>query len=201
MTMQTFHPTLAHVLWRPNGARASRVARACALAFFGALLLTISAKVQIPFTPVPLTMQTLVVLLLGFAYGARLGAFCLLLYLGGGALGLPVFAGTPHQGIGLAYMLGPTGGYLIGFAAAAVFCGMLAERGWDRHPGTVLAAMLAGNLLIYACGLTWLGTLFGWDKPLLQMGMLPFLPGDLVKIAMAMALLPGAWKFVGKRGA
>jgi len=199
MNTQTFHPTLAGELWRrPAHARAQRMLRAFALALLGSLLLTLSAKVQIPFYPVPLTMQTLVVLLLGFAYGARLAALCMLLYLAEGALGLPVFAGTPEKGVGLAYMLGPTGGYLAGFVAAAALCGALAERGWDRRVVPTLAAMLAGNLLIYACGLLWLGLLLGWDKPLLQWGLLPFLPGDLLKIALATAALPGAWRLLGK---
>ena len=165
----------------------------------GALLLTLSAKVQIPFYPVPLTMQTLVVLAIGFAYGRALGVFSVLLYLGAGAAGLPVFAGTPEKGIGVAYLLGATGGYLFGFVIAAGVCGALAEKGWDRRASTTFAAMLLGNLIIYAFGLLWLGALLGWDKPLLQWGLYPFIPGDLLKIALAMVALPGAWQMLGKR--
>ena len=123
----------------------------------GTLALALSAKIQIPFWPVPLTMQTLVVLLIGMAYGWRLGGATLLLYLAEGAVGLPVFAGTPEKGIGLAYMLGTTGGYLLGFALAAAACGALAERGWDRSFARVVAAMLIGNAIIYSTGVLWLG--------------------------------------------
>ena len=164
----------------------------------GSLLLTLSAKVQVPFYPVPLTMQTFVVLAIGFAYGWKLGALTILLYLAQGSVGLPVFAGTPEKGIGIAYMMGPTGGYLLGFVFAAAACGWLAEKGWDRRGSTALAAMLIGTLIIYALGLLWLGTLLGWDKPILQWGMVPFLPGDLVKIVLAMVVLPGAWKILKK---
>ena len=116
--------------------RATALAGAALLALAGSLLLTLSAKVQVPFYPVPITMQSLVVLCLGATLGARLGAATVVLYLLEGALGLPVFAGTPERGIGLAYMAGPTGGYLIGFVAAAYLVGLLAERGWDRsHVG------------------------------------------------------------------
>ncbi|MDD9858373.1 MAG: biotin transporter BioY [Gammaproteobacteria bacterium] len=182
-------PTLAAALWQNQG-RLHRLI----LAVAGSVLLTVSAKVQIPFYPVPLTMQTFVVLAIGMAFGWKLGALTVLLYLAEGAAGLPVFAGTPAKGAGLAYMSGPTGGYLLGFIAAAAACGFLAERGWDRRASTTFAAMLIGNLLIYACGLAWLGAVVGWDKPVLAWGMLPFLPGDALKIALAVVALPGAWK-------
>ena len=193
-TIETIkHPTLAAELWRGQSQL-----RAITLAVVGSLLLTLSAKAQIPFYPVPLTMQTFVVLAIGFAYGWRLGALTILLYLAEGAVGLSVFAGTPEKGIGVAYMLGTTGGYLLGFVVAAGVCGYLAEKGWDRRASTTVAAMLIGNLIIYALGLLWLGALLGWDKPLLQWGLYPFLPGDLVKIALAVVVLPGAWKALGK---
>ena len=163
------------------------------------MALTISAKVQIPFYPVPMTMQTFVVLLTGIAYGTRLGVVTLLLYLGMGALGLPVFAGTPEKGIGLAYMLGPTGGYLIGFVIAVAICGWLSERGWDRRPVTTATAMLAGNVLIYLPGLLWLGTVVGWDKPIVQWGLTPFLLGDLFKLLLAAGALPLVWRAIGRR--
>ena len=194
MTTETIrHPTLAAELWRGRGPA---LARPLILAVVGSLLLTLSAKAQIPFYPVPFTMQTLVVLLIGFAYGWKLGALTVLLYLLQGAAGLPVFAGTPEKGIGVAYMLGTTGGYLTGFVFAAATCGWLAEKGWDRRIITTCAAMLIGNAIIYACGLLWLGTLLGWDKPLLAWGMYPFLLGDLLKIALAMVVLPAAWKAI-----
>lgn len=198
MSNQTiFYPTLATILW-PRNSKA-HTWRLPILALVGVMALTISAKVQIPFYPVPMTMQTFVVLLTGIAYGTRLGVVTLLLYLGMGALGLPVFAGTPEKGIGLAYMLGPTGGYLIGFVIAVAICGWLAERGWDRRPVTTATAMLAGNVLIYLPGLLWLGTVVGWDKPIVQWGLTPFLLGDLFKLLLAAGALPLVWRAIGRR--
>ncbi|MDD9823233.1 MAG: biotin transporter BioY [Gammaproteobacteria bacterium] len=191
-------PTLATVLWRGRAHGQLHPLRQLALAAAGSALLALAAKVQIPFYPVPLTMQTFVVLALGMAFGCKLGALTVLLYLAEGAAGLPVFAGAPAKGAGLAYMLGPTGGYLLGFVAAAAACGFLAERGWDRRASTTFAAMLAGNLLIYACGIAWLGTVVGWDKPVLALGLYPFLPGDALKIALAVVALPGAWKALNR---
>jgi len=173
--------------------------RGAIIIVLGSLLLTLSAKIQIPFYPVPLTLQTLVVLLIGATCGWRLGALTVIAYMAQGAAGLPVFAGTPEKGIGLAYMVGPTGGYLLGFVLAAAATGFLAERGFDRNPFTAFAAMIAGNALIYLPGLLWLGALLGWDKPILEWGFYPFLLGDLTKAALGAALLPLAWKFVGRR--
>ncbi|MFK7856196.1 MAG: biotin transporter BioY [Granulosicoccus sp.] len=161
----------------------------------GSVLLTLAAKLSIPFYPVPLTLQTLVVLCLGMVLGPTLGAAAVLAYLAQGALGLPVFAGTPEKGIGIAYMLGTTGGYLLGFVVAAFVVGLLAKRHWDRSMLTTIAAMVIGNAIIYAFGLVWLGSIVGWDKPILAWGMTPFLLGDLAKILIAAALLPAAWKF------
>ena len=161
----------------------------------GTILLAISAKIQIPFFPVPLTMQTFVVLLIGFAFGWRLGGLTVLAYLAEGAAGLPVFAGTPEKGIGIAYMAGPTGGYLLGFLAAAVVTGFLAEKRWDRTWLGATAAALIGLTVIYAFGLLWLGTVAGWDKPVLEWGLLPFLPGEALKLFLLGAVLPLAWKF------
>ena len=140
-------------------------------------------------------------LVIAMAFGPRLGAATVMLYLAEGAVGLPVFAGTPEKGIGLAYMLGGTGGYLLGFLLAAALVGMLAERGWDRNVGTTALAMLFGNVVIYVPGLLWLGTLFGWDKPILAWGLTPFLLGDVTKLALAAAVLPLLWKLAAKRHA
>jgi biotin transport system substrate-specific component len=112
--------------------------------------------------------------------------------------GLPVFAGTPERGIGLAYMVGPTGGYLVGFVLAAVVVGILAERRWDRGIATTLAAMTAGTAIIFTCGVLWLGAIVGWDKPVLELGVIPFLPGAAFKIALAAAVLPLAWRVAGR---
>ena len=114
-------------------------------------------------------------------------------------LGLPVFAGSPEKGIGLAYMMGGTGGYLLGFLAAAVTCGWLGEKGWDRNVFKTAAAMFIGNALIYIPGILWLGLLFGWDKPIIEWGLTPFILGDITKIALATAVLPLAWTFLNKK--
>ncbi|AZO00833.1 biotin transporter BioY [Mesorhizobium sp. M9A.F.Ca.ET.002.03.1.2] len=167
------------------------------LAIAGSLALWLSAKLQVPFYPVPMTMQTFVVLVIGTAFGWRLGAATIALYLAEGALGLPVFAGTPEKGIGLAYMAGPTGGYLLGYLPAAALCGFLAKRGWDRRIVTMALSMLLGTVVIYAFGLSWLGAVLGWDKPILAWGLTPFILGDLLKLALAAAVLPLAWKFAG----
>ena len=124
------------------------VVRNLILAIVGSLALWVSAKLSIPFWPVPLTMQTLVVLVIGMAFGARLGAATVLLYLAEGAVGLPVFSGTPEKGIGLAYMMSTTGGYLVGFVLAAGAVGFLAERGWDRSPVKTALAMVLLTLVV-----------------------------------------------------
>jgi biotin transport system substrate-specific component len=180
------HPTLANALWSP--AAGSNAARAIVLAVIGSILLTMSAKIQVPFWPVPMTMQTFVVLVLGVAYGWQLAGSTVLLYLAQGTVGLPVFAG----GSGLAYVAGPTGGYLGGFLLAAVAVGWLAERGWDRSVLRTLAAMLVGTVIIFACGIGWLSTLIGLPQAI-SAGLMPFLLSEAVKIALATALVPFAW--------
>ncbi len=154
----------------------------------GIALLSASAHIKIPFYPVPLTMQTLIVLGIGMTYGVRLGGATLLGYLAAGFIGLPVFAG----GAGMAYMMGPTGGYLAGFFAAAVVLGALAERGWTRSWATAAAAMLMGNVIIYLLGVAWLTSLIGWDKAV-QFGLLPFLYGDALKLIIAALGIPYLW--------
>src|SRR5215475_1156537 len=160
--LQTTHgrSTLASVLW-PE-ARLSPGLRNAALALGGTVLLWLSAKIQIPLYPVPVTMQTLVVLVLGIAYGWRLGAATMILYLLEGAVGLPVFAGGWSEGGGFHLLYGPTGGYLAGFVVAAAVCGRLAQQGWDRQIITAAGAMIIGNLIIYALGLTWLTLQIGF---------------------------------------
>ena len=167
----------------------------------GSILLTLSAKFQVPFYPVPMTLQTLVVLMLGVVLGWRLGAVTVLFYLAQGASGLPVFAGTPEKGLGLLYMAGPTGGYLMGFVVAAALTGWLAERGFDRSRLGMAAAMVGGNAVIYAMGLLWLGSFIGYNAQLIALGMMPFVLGDLVKIALAVATVPLVWRVVSRRTA
>ncbi len=193
MTASTAYAPLATVLVNDQNT----LARNIMLAVAGSIALWISAKVQVPFLPVPMTLQTLVVLIIGMAYGWRLGAATVALYLAQGAAGLPVFAGTPEKGIGLAYMVGPTGGFLIGFVLAAIAVGYLAERGWDRNIVTTAGAMLIGNALIYIPGLFWLSTLIGWDKAI-EFGIKPFLLGDLFKLVLAALFMPLIWNTVKK---
>lgn len=185
--------TLLDVLWRDR-----TLLRNVVLIIAGSLLLTLSAKIKVPFYPVPMTMQTLAVMLIGFTFGWRMAGATVLFYLAQGALGLPVFAGTPEKGIGMAYMVGPTGGYLLGFVLAAVLCGWLAERGWDRNPWRLVVAMILANGVIYALGVAWLGSVVGWDKPVLAWGMIPFLYGDLLKIVLGAGLLTAGWKLLDR---
>ena len=193
-TLQPPFPTLAGALWREAGSKNARAFRALALAVGGSLLLTLSAKVQIPFYPVPFTMQTFVVLVIGMVCGARLAAATMLLYLGEGALGLPVFA----AGGGGAYFTGPTAGFLLSFPLAAALLGVLAARGWDRRFTSTVAAMLLGTAVIFACGLSWLALFVGWQKAAAA-GLAPFLFSEPLKILLAACALPGAWKLLGKK--
>jgi len=167
---------------------APRLPRDAALAFGGALALALSAKVQVPFYPVPMTLQTLVVLALGAAYGARLATATVGLYLAEGLLGLPAFAGALA---GPAYMAGQTGGYLAGFLAAAALIGTLAERGWDRSWALLLAALALGHAVIFAFGFSWLAVLVGPGKAF-ALGIAPFAAATVVKALLACALVGAA---------
>lgn len=178
------------------------------LAVAGSALLWASAKIQIPFYPVPQTLTTLVVLGIGAAYGWKLGAATIGLYLLEGALGLPVFAGTPERGIGLAYMMGPTGGFLAGYVVAAALVGTFAERGYDRHAVRLFAVMLAGAAIVYGPGLAWLAIWYTQFKDLVPgdaaaaavtNGLMPFIYGDVLKAALAAVALPAAWYLIGRR--
>ena len=194
--MTLTYPTLLETLW-PAGRGLGAAARSGGLALVGTLLLAVSAKMHIPFWPVPLTMQTFVVLVLGTAFGWKLGAATMVLYLAEGAIGLPVFSGTPERGLGLAYMAGPTGGYLAGFVAGAALCGWLAEKGWDRSWWRTAIAMSLGHLLILALGWAWLATLIGPAKAY-ALGVVPFYAATVAKTALAVLALPLAWKLTPK---
>ena len=169
-----------------------------ALIIGGSLLIGLCAhaKVWLPFSPVPVTGQTFAVLMLGSLLGARRGCLAVLVYIIEGAAGLPVFA----VGIGSAALLGPTGGYLFGFIPAAYITGRLAEKGWDRRIGTMVLAMVFGNLVIYSFGLLWLCCLTGFNTMVLTLGLYPFIISDLVKIILAAILLPAGWKMLGYGG-
>ncbi len=168
-------------------------ARNVAVVLFGTALLWLSAKVQVPFWPVPLTMQTFVVLALGAVLGSRLGALTVMAYLAEGALGLPVFAGTPEKGLGLAYMIGPTGGYLTGFVLAAFLSGWLAERKYDRTIPKMFMVAGVGHAVIFLCGWVWLTTLIGPEKAWMA-GVAPFYLATILKCSLAALLLPAIWR-------
>jgi biotin transport system substrate-specific component len=187
--------TFIGALWPQLAGRGLRLA---ALAFAGSLALAVSAKLQVPFYPVPMTMQSLVVLLIGMAFGWRLGGATVLLYLAEGLLGLPVFAGTPEKGVGLAYMAGPTGGYLVGFLLAAVLTGWLAERGWDRSLWRSAVALSLGHAALFLTGLGWLSVFLGWSKAV-ELGLMPFLWGSLVKTVLGVALVRAGWAMIERR--
>jgi biotin transport system substrate-specific component len=163
----------------------------------GSAVVALAAQVslRLPFSPVPVTGQTLAVLLVGALLGSRRGALSMVAYLCQGLMGLPVFAAGAS---GPAYALGPTGGYLVGFIAAAYVSGWLAERGWDRHVASAALAMLAGNAVLYALGLSWLAVYAG--RQTLALGLLPFVAGDVAKLALAAILLPGGWALVRGTG-
>lgn len=185
---------LSEMLLAPTEGAPPWIRRA-ALVITGAAVLALAAKVSIPLWPVPMTMQTFAVLGIGAAYGTRLGLATVCAWLLLGAAGGDVFANSSDDG--LAYIIGDTGGYLAGFALAAAALGELARRGWDRTPAKTAAAMAIGNALIYAPGLLWLGLRHGFDAPILEWGLYPFLIGDLVKLALAAAAFPLAWRLVG----
>lgn len=169
-------------------SRAGRLAGMVALAVAGAAILWISAKVKVPFFPVPMTLQTLALFVIAATYGSRLAVATVGLYLLEGALGFPVFAGTPEKGVGVAYMFGPTGGYLAGYIVAAAVVGYAAERSWGRGLIGMAGAMLVGEMAILGLGFAWLATLFGLDKAF-DFGVGPFILTDLVKVALAAALV------------
>ena len=164
----------------------------------GVLLLAVAAKIKVPMWPVPITMGTFAVLTIGAAYGARLGLVTILAYMLVGAAEYDVFAGSSAEAAGWEYMIGGTGGYLVGYVLATLALGALAQRGWDRSVLWMALAMLIGNVLIYVPGLLWLGQLHGWDEPILAWGLTPFLIGDGLKLALAALVLPGAWALVGR---
>jgi len=160
----------------------SKITKYIFFALLGSILLAISSKIRIPFYPVPMTMQTLVVLLIGIIFGWKLGLATVSLYLFEGIIGLPVFSGTPEKGVGLVYFTGPTMGYLLGFLVAVFISGKFVYN--DNVFKNFLKFLLATSF-IYSLGLAWLGNLIGWDKPIFQLGAQPFLLAELFKILIA----------------
>ena len=160
--------------------------------FLGSLLLTISAKIKIPFYPVPMTMQTFVVVLMGVTFGWKIGVATISLYLLEGIIGFPVFAGTPEKGLGLVYFMGPTMGYLIGFLFAAFLAGYLNLK---TNIFLIFLKLILSVSIIYILGILWLGHLIGWDKPLLELGVMPFLLAELFKISLLTIITKKLIKF------
>ncbi|MCK4711968.1 MAG: biotin transporter BioY [Marinosulfonomonas sp.] len=174
-------------------------AKQAALVVAGIAALAVSAKIMVPMLPVPMSMGTFAVLTIGAAYGARLGLATIFGYMLIGALGFDVFAKSTADLNGLSYMMGSTGGYLVGFVLATFTLGYAAKRGWDRNVATMGIAMLAGTALIYIPGAAWLSHLYGFDaSTAFAKGVAPFLIGDALKLALAAMIFPAVWKMVGK---
>ncbi|MAY64052.1 MAG: biotin biosynthesis protein BioY [Rhizobiales bacterium] len=178
----------------PSLTRPISLWRGVRVTLCGAALITIGAKVQIPFWPVPMTLHTLAIFFLAAALGPRLGFAAMAAYLGAGAIGLPVFSGSPERGTGLAYMVGPTGGYLLGYLLSTLVIGRLAE---GRGLVGKALAMLAGLAVVYAFGLAWLA-LFAPTSTLIATGFTPFILGDLLKIALAATVVIGFSRLKGR---
>ena len=191
------HSSLAELLWPRREDRAFRALRSAILMALGTALLTLSAKVNLPLPYVPMTLQTLVVLMIGAAYGWRLGSATVIAYLAEGAIGLPVFAGPVG---GLTPLIGPTAGYLYGFVLAAFATGWLSQRGWDRSVVWLFVAMAIGHVLILGTGFAWLafGMKLGVDKAWL-VGIVPFIAASLVKNALGATLVPAIRRLFAPR--
>ena len=149
--------------------------------FLGSILITLSAKIKIPFYPVPMTMQTFVIIMLGIVFGSKIGTATVFLYLIEGLFGLPVFSNSPERGVGLIYFTGPTMGYLIGFLFAAYSAGKIKL---DSNYLEIFIKIIFSVLIIYCLGMLWLGILIGWDKPIFSLGAKPFLLAELLKITL-----------------
>ena len=164
----------------------NKVIKIFLISLMGSILLTISAKIKIPFYPVPMTMQTFVVLFLGISFGYKVGVTTIFLYLLEGIVGLPVFSNSPEKGIGIAYFVGPTMGYLIGFIFACFLAGYFK---YNSNYLINFLKILVSTSIIYIFGVIWLGTLIGWDKPILQLGVFPFLLAEFFKMLLLTLLI------------
>ena len=175
-----------------NSISNNKLIKTLILALIGSILLTISAKIKIPFYPVPMTMQTFVVLFLGISFGYKVGVLSVVFYLIEGIMGLPVFSNSPEKGIGLAYFVGPTMGYLIGFIFACFIAGIF---DYDKNHILNFLKIIIATSVIYILGILWLGNLIGWDKPILEFGVYPFIYAELFKILLLTALVNKIIKF------
>ncbi len=162
--------------------RQTKIIRYIFIALVGTLLLAISSKIKIPFYPVPMTMQTFVVLFIGIAFGWKLGLATISLYLFEGIIGLPVFSGTPEKGLGVVYFTGPTMGYLVGFIVAVYLTGKFT---YNKNLVMNFLKLVFATSFVYILGILWLGTLIGWEKPIFKLGVQPFLLAELFKILIA----------------
>lgn len=188
--MQTNTMTLVGALWPVSSGQAEWTRR-IVLVIGGTAILALSAQIKIPLGAVPFTMQTFVVLVMGMVYGRRLATATLLLYLGEGAVGLPVFA----NGGGITYFMGPTAGFLLAFLVATALLGTLAERGWGQTFVSTIAVMLVGTAVIFAGGLAWLSYLIGFQKAV-AVGFTPFIFSESAKIILAAVAMPICWRFI-----
>ena len=170
----------------------NKILKIVSILILGSLLLTISAKIKIPFYPVPMTMQTFIVLFLGISFGYKIALATVSLYLLEGIFGLPVFSNSPERGIGLAYFTGPTMGYLIGFLSACFLASFIKN---DDNYFLIFFKLIFSVSTIYILGILWLGTLIGWDKPILKLGVLPFLVAEIFKICLLTFLAKKIIKF------
>ena len=170
----------------------SKIIKSVLVIFLGSIILAISAKVKIPFYPVPMTMQTFVVLFLGISFGPKIALATVSLYLLEGILGLPVFSNSPERGIGLVYFIGPTMGYLIGFLSA---CSLASFIKIDDNYLMIFVKLILSVSTIYIFGVLWLGTIIGWDKPIFKLGVMPFLLAEIFKIALLTILSKKILKF------
>jgi biotin transport system substrate-specific component len=169
-----------------------KILKTFVLIFLGTAALTISAKLKIPFYPVPMTMQTFVVIFLGLAFGYKIGLVTVGVYLFEGIMGIPVFSNSPEKGVGLVYFTGPTMGYLIGFLSAVFFAGYL---NFKNNIFIIFIKLVLSVSTIYLLGILWLGTLIGWDKPIIELGVTPFLLAELLKICLLTILAKKIIKF------
>ena len=169
-----------------------KIIKSLLVIILGSILLAISAKIKVPFYPVPMTMQTFVVLFLGISFGYKIGLSAVGLYLLEGILGLPVFSNSPERGIGLAYFTGPTMGYLIGFLSACYLASLIKQK--DNF-FMIIAKLVLAVSTIYIFGVLWLGTLIGWEKPILSLGVTPFIFAEIFKILLLSLLVKKLIKF------
>jgi biotin transport system substrate-specific component len=170
----------------------SQIIKLLLIVFLGSVILAISSKIKIPFYPVPMTMQTFVVLFLGISFGYKVALASVSLYLLEGIVGLPVFSNSPEKGVGLVYFTGPTMGYLIGFLSA---CFLASYIKINDNYFVIFAKLMISVSTIYVLGILWLGILIGWDKPIIQLGVMPFLLAEIFKIALLTILTKKIFKF------